>query len=251
MRILILEQMQLEIVYYSNLKHQRKCSRDFCDVLSADLEQSFVIQSVSNPGSILLGKISAQDTTVPTIIYKSFSSLTIQTNWQVCVYNDKIIRHCYSWLWINYKQKALHSRYHGQHCGLVSFHQQLYSTQWILLFLSVSEWVRFTQKFLGEPLSRVSGFIYDNVFEGRIFTSDQQEYHIESAKQYKHLNQTRCHSVIYNAKDVKHPDKHVCGGVHAHAKAWINKVQNEALWQDSDSGKGKYYAVKKKSLLTK
>ena len=85
MRILILEQMQLEIVYYSNLKHQRKCSRDFCDVLSADLEQSFVIQSVSNPVSFLLGKISAQDTTVPTVIYKSFSSLTIQTNWWVCV----------------------------------------------------------------------------------------------------------------------------------------------------------------------
>ena len=68
---------------------------------------------------------------------------------------------------------------------------------------------------------------------------------MESAKQYKHLNHTRCHSIIYNAKDVKHPDKHVCGGVHAHTKEWMDKVQNEAVWKDNDSGKGKHYTISK------
>lgn len=81
----------------------------------------------------------------------------------------------------------------------------------------------------GDPKSRVHGFIFDNIFEGRIYCGDGSEFHIESTKQYKHINHTKdVHSVIYNAKDVVMPTNHMCGGVHA-----AEKFQAEAKMENS------------------
>jgi len=80
----------------------------------------------------------------------------------------------------------------------------------------------------GDPLSRVHGFIYDDIFEGQIHCGDGNEFHIESIIQYKHLNHSKdVHSVIYNTKDVLPPKQHMCGGVKAETKDWMQSQTNE------------------------
>jgi len=84
----------------------------------------------------------------------------------------------------------------------------------------------------GAANSRVHGFVYDDIFEGRVYFADGNEYHIESIKQYPHLNESKCHSVIYNTKEVIHPEKHNCGGMKASTQEWMNKQQNGTVWKD-------------------
>jgi len=74
------------------------------------------------------------------------------------------------------------------------------------------------QKTTDDALSRVHGFIHDDIFEGQVHCGDGNEYHVESAKQYRHLNHTSdIHSVIYNVKDIIPLNQHTCGGVKASA----------------------------------
>ena len=91
----------------------------------------------------------------------------------------------------------------------------------------------FCLQIVGDPNSKVHGFVFNNIFEGRIHCGDGNEFHIESAKQYKHLNHTSdVHSVIYNAKDVVVPESHFCGGVHAAAKHQMGKQANSSQVND-------------------
>ena len=92
-----------------------------------------------------------------------------------------------------------------------------------------------------EPLSSVHGFIYDGIFEGSIHTEDRNEFHIESVKQYKHLNNTTIHSVIYNVKDIFHQGPYHCGGVKASTKFKSNENQTGITWNNFEgtANKGK------------
>lgn len=82
-----------------------------------------------------------------------------------------------------------------------------------------------------EPLSSVHGFIYDGIFEGSIHTEDDNEYHVESAKQYKHLDNEKIHSVIYNVKDISHNGSYQCGG-----KRVVGDINyNRTIWNDDSS----------------
>ena len=80
----------------------------------------------------------------------------------------------------------------------------------------------------GDPESRVHGFIHDDIFEGRIFCGDGNEYNIDSIIQYKHLNHSAdVHSVIYNAADIIPPKRHVCGGARAETRNWMTSQTNQ------------------------
>ena len=82
----------------------------------------------------------------------------------------------------------------------------------------------------GDPKSRVHGFIHDDIFEGRIFCGDGNEYNIDSIIQYKHLNHSAdVHSVIYNAADIIPPKRHVCGGAKAETRDWMTSQTNFSL----------------------
>lgn len=80
---------------------------------------------------------------------------------------------------------------------------------------------------LDDPLSWVHGFVHDGIFEGRVHCGDGNEFHIESTKQYDHLDHREFHSVIYNVDDVIHPKRHVCGGAVADHKSWMNRQTNQ------------------------
>lgn len=68
---------------------------------------------------------------------------------------------------------------------------------------------------VGDPRSVVHGFVHDGIFEGKIRCGDGNEFHVESAKQYKQLDHKTFHSIIYNTEDVVHPKRHLCGGIMA------------------------------------
>lgn len=81
---------------------------------------------------------------------------------------------------------------------------------------------------LGDTNSRVHGFVHDDIFEGRVHFGDGNEFHIESTKQYNHLDPTKFHSVIYNVRDIVHPKQHVCGGIMASSQEHMNRT----VWKD-------------------
>lgn len=80
----------------------------------------------------------------------------------------------------------------------------------------------------GDTNSRVHGFVHDDIFEGRVHFGDGNEFHIESTKQYNHLDPTKFHSVIYNVRDIVHPKQHVCGGIMASSQEHMNRT----VWKD-------------------
>lgn len=65
---------------------------------------------------------------------------------------------------------------------------------------------------MDEPFSAVHGFIYNDIFEGVVFTEDNNEFHIESVHQYRHLDNQTIHSIIYNVRDIVHKVPSQCGG---------------------------------------
>ena len=91
---------------------------------------------------------------------------------------------------------------------------------------------------LGFDNSLVHGFISDDgVFEGKIHVGDD-EYFVESAKQYLKDVPHDFHSVIYESRDVHYPHAYGAGcGINDRTKRWMDevkrwvylKIQNEFL----------------------
>ena len=57
--------------------------------------------------------------------------------------------------------------------------------------------------------SLVNGFIHNDIFQGKIYTGDGEEYHMEDSKQY--FEDPQSHSVIYDVREIVYPTHHVCG----------------------------------------
>ena len=81
----------------------------------------------------------------------------------------------------------------------------------------------------GHEKSLVHGFISDDgVFEGKIHVGND-EYFVESAKQYFKDSPQDFHSVIYERKDVHYP--HAYGpGVKEKTKRWMDEVKRYEAW---------------------
>ena len=78
----------------------------------------------------------------------------------------------------------------------------------------------------GHKKSLVHGFISDDgVFEGKIHVGDD-EYFVESAKEYFKDEPNDFHSVIYESRDVNYPHAYGPGcGVSEKTKKWMDKVK--------------------------
>ncbi|XP_064486372.1 disintegrin and metalloproteinase domain-containing protein 10-like isoform X2 [Ornithodoros turicata] len=74
---------------------------------------------------------------------------------------------------------------------------------------------------MGDTQSRVSGYILDGLFFGRITTATG-EYYVERASRYLE-NDSGFHSIIYSAKDVTYPG--VGCGLHGITKEWMEDIQ--------------------------
>ena len=79
---------------------------------------------------------------------------------------------------------------------------------------------------LGYKNSLVHGFISDDgVFEGKIHVGND-EYFVESAKQYFKDAPQDFHSVIYESRDVHYPHAYGPGcGISEKSKRWMDKVK--------------------------
>lgn len=76
----------------------------------------------------------------------------------------------------------------------------------------------------GDSGSRVHGFLHDRIFEGKIYTSRGQEFHIEPA--WKFFNDSTFHSVIYSADNIRYPHPHGAGcGIKKELKDWMRRIQ--------------------------
>ena len=80
--------------------------------------------------------------------------------------------------------------------------------------------------FLGHKNSLVHGFISDDgVFEGKIHVGND-EYFVESAKQYFKDAPQDFHSVIYESRDVHYPHAYGPGcGINDKSKRWMDEVK--------------------------
>jgi len=78
----------------------------------------------------------------------------------------------------------------------------------------------------GHKNSLVHGFISDDgVFEGKIHVGND-EYFVESAKEYFKVAPKDFHSVIYESKDVHYPHAYGPGcGVNEKTKRWMDEVK--------------------------
>eukprot|EP00794_Sanderia_malayensis_P019475 gene19475-21398_t len=75
--------------------------------------------------------------------------------------------------------------------------------------------------------SKVHGFVHDRIFEGRVYTSGGEEFHIEPA--WKYFNDTTSfHSVIYNVANIRYPFASRCGAKKNIAE-WMKTVQRSAI----------------------
>ncbi|XP_006823426.2 disintegrin and metalloproteinase domain-containing protein 10-like [Saccoglossus kowalevskii] len=91
----------------------------------------------------------------------------------------------------------------------------------------------YSGKLHDEPGSLVHGTILEGLFEGKIY-SGEDEYYIEPSSRY--FNEpTDYHSVIYNGKDVHYPYPHgaQCGLSDA-TKKWMQSVQEQPALEASD-----------------
>ena len=79
---------------------------------------------------------------------------------------------------------------------------------------------------LGHKNSLVHGFISDDgVFEGKIHVGND-EYFVESAKQYFKDAPQDFHSVIYESRDVHYPHAYGPGcGINDKSKRWMDEVK--------------------------
>ncbi|XP_020602075.1 disintegrin and metalloproteinase domain-containing protein 10-like [Orbicella faveolata] len=82
----------------------------------------------------------------------------------------------------------------------------------------------------GHKNSFVHGFISDDgVFEGKIHVGND-EYFVESAKEYFKDAPKDFHSVIYESRDVQYPHAYGAGcGVNEKAKRWMDEVKRSAV----------------------
>jgi len=78
----------------------------------------------------------------------------------------------------------------------------------------------------GHKNSFVHGFISDDgVFEGKIHVGND-EYFVQSAKEYFKDAPKDFHSVIYESRDVHYPHAYGAGcGVNEKAKRWMDEVK--------------------------
>ena len=85
---------------------------------------------------------------------------------------------------------------------------------------------------LGYKNSLVHGFISDDgVFEGKIHVGND-EYFVESAKQYFKDAPQDFHSVIYESRDVHYPHAYGPGcGISEKSKRWMDKVKRYTVSQ--------------------
>ncbi|KAL9985306.1 hypothetical protein ACROYT_G007694 [Oculina patagonica] len=85
----------------------------------------------------------------------------------------------------------------------------------------------------GHRNSLVHGFISDDgVFEGKIHVGND-EYFVESAKQYFKDAPKDFHSVIYESRDVHYPHAHGAGiEVNDETKKWMDDVKRSAVKED-------------------
>ena len=79
---------------------------------------------------------------------------------------------------------------------------------------------------LGHKNSLVHGFVSDDgVFEGKIHVGND-EYFVESAKQYFKDAPQDFHSVIYESRDVHYPHAYGPGcGINEKSKRWMDEVK--------------------------
>ncbi|XP_064479770.1 disintegrin and metalloproteinase domain-containing protein 10-like isoform X2 [Ornithodoros turicata] len=73
---------------------------------------------------------------------------------------------------------------------------------------------------VGEPNSRVFGYMLDGIFHGRI-TTPTQEYYLERANTYI-KNSGKFHSIIYTASDVIMPEGGC--GLYGTTKEWMDRI---------------------------
>ena len=86
---------------------------------------------------------------------------------------------------------------------------------------------------LGDPGSIVHGFLHNQIFEGKIYTSRGKQFHIEPA--WKYLNDSKYHSVIYDVANIHYPYPYGAGcGIKNELKDWMRKVQTS---RDADETK--------------
>ena len=78
----------------------------------------------------------------------------------------------------------------------------------------------------GHEKSLVHGFISnDGIFEGKIHVGND-EYFVESAKQYFKDAPQDFHSVMYESRDVHYPHAHGPGcGINDKTKRWMDEVK--------------------------
>lgn len=87
--------------------------------------------------------------------------------------------------------------------------------------------------------SKVHGFVHNNIFEGKIYTSEGDEFHIEPA--WKYFNESRFHSVIFDVKNIEYPHAYGAGcGVKKDIADWMKKIQNSAVPEVGEKQKVKF-----------